>query len=148
MTVLNFPNNPTDRQLFPVNITPEQIQYIYNSSKNAWLVNSNAPDGLSAPTLVVTSTTSNTLSIGIKAFNFTQSSPTGFYLGQRLRAVNNINNYMEGIINQLTTNSLTLNIDYIQGTGTFNSWTIGVTGDIPDLEQLVQTSSLFHSLLY
>lgn len=129
MTALNFPNNPTDGQLYPIAPTANQIQYKYNSSKQAWLVN---PATAITPVIVVTSESSNSIATGSKVFTFNSAAPVGFYVGQRLRAVHTLSNYMEGQVVALTATELTLNIDYTKGTGgPYTDWTIGVTGDTP-----------------
>ena len=140
MTALNFPNNPTDGQLYPIAPAANQIQYKYNSSKQAWLVN---PATAITPVIVVTSESSNSINTGAAVFTFNSAAPVGFFVGQRLRAVHTLSNYMEGQITALTATELTLNIDYTKGTGgPYTAWTIGVTGDTPSDDFFLNETNL------
>lgn len=87
--------------------------------------------GVSPPanTFIVNSTSTNTLGSGSKTFTFPSTPYLGWMLGVRLRAIGTANNYMEGNITSVLPTSVTMNIDYVVGSGTYSSWTIGLTGD-------------------
>ena len=50
-------------------------------------------------------------------------------MGARVR-INNTTNFMEGQITAYTTTSLTVNVDYTSGSGTFASWTFNIAGQV------------------
>lgn len=57
----------------------------------------------------------------------------GWQTGSRVRIWNDATHYMEGQVTSAITNpqstDITVNIDYVIGTGTFNTWTVCVSGD-------------------
>lgn len=80
-----------------------------------------------APTLSGTSTTSLTIGTGSKTF--TTQSGIAWVQGQRLRAVDSTNNnLMEGEVTSYSGTTLILSVDYTEGSGTINSWTISIVG--------------------
>lgn len=78
-----------------------------------------------------TSTTSNSISVASKTFNYSATS-LGWAIGTRIRAYNDASNYMSGVITAVSGISVTLDISYIVGSGTYTAWTLSVTGDRGD----------------
>jgi hypothetical protein len=82
------------------------------------------------PSMIEASTTSNTISSsGSKTFAYTSDPLLTWFIGQRLRAVNDASNYMEGVITAVSATSVTITADYSVGSGTFTTWTLGIAGD-------------------
>lgn len=74
-------------------------------------------------------TSSTSLAVGTGSKTFTVSNTGAFGLGQRVRAANTAapSNFMEGIITSITTDSsITINVDFIGGSGTLAAWTFSV----------------------
>lgn len=77
-----------------------------------------------------TSTSSNSIaSTGSKTFTYTSSSNLGWLVGTRLRASNDTNKYMEGVVSAVSATSVTIEVDNSAGSGTYTSWNIGIAGD-------------------
>jgi hypothetical protein len=80
---------------------------------------------------------SSTTSVALGATGtktFTLASATYAYTaGMRVRAFNDATHYMEGVVSSYSALSLAFTADYVVGTGTFTSWTIGLAGDIASL---------------
>lgn len=76
------------------------------------------------------STTSNSIAIGSKTFDYATTPNIGWIVGSRLRAYNSAGNYMSGVVTDVSGTSVTILIDYIVGSGTYTSWNIGVAGDV------------------
>ena len=80
----------------------------------------------------ITSNTSLPISSGSKTFTV---NDTGAYLvGSRIRAIasNNGSNWMEGPLTYINGNNITVIIDKVQGSGTWNSWTMSLSGEMGD----------------
>ena len=81
----------------------------------------------------LTSSTSIAITTGNKTFitNITQSG-TAFAVGNRVRIwyATAPNNYMEGIVTAFNSNTMTVVIDYVGGSGTYSNWGIGLTGAV------------------
>lgn len=78
--------------------------------------------------LLVTSNTTHTVSKGLKTFTFPNNPYLEFFIGQRLRAVYNLDVYMDGTVTAVSSNSITLNIDYVKGAALeYSNWNIGVS---------------------
>jgi hypothetical protein len=74
------------------------------------------------------STTSRTISSsGSQVFSIS-SSNLGWAVGERLRAAFDATNFMEGEITSVSTNSVTIAMDYSEGSGTYSVWTLSVAG--------------------
>ena len=60
------------------------------------------------------------------------STATAFTVGNRVRVAYSTtpSDYMEGSITAFTSTSLTVNVDYVGGTGTWASWNITVAGAV------------------
>jgi hypothetical protein len=88
----------------------------------------NGVNGLDA---IVTrsSTTSNTISTGSKTFSYTNTSNLGWVVGTRLRAANSSTNWVEGVVTAVSSTSVIVNVDLTNGSGTFTSWNIALTGE-------------------
>lgn len=102
-------------------------------------------NGLNAD-MTRTSTSSNALSSsGTKTFIFSSSLNLGWTTGTRLRFINDLDHYMEGVISTPpSSTSVTVNIDYSVGTGTFTSWNIVVAGNpgvSPNYQKTIIVSS-------
>jgi hypothetical protein len=86
-------------------------------------------DGLNAD-MTRTSVTSNTIAnSGSKTFNYAVSNNLGWLEGTRLRFSKDVNNYMEGVITDVSSTSVDVNIDNSAGSGTYTSWNITIAGD-------------------
>jgi hypothetical protein len=77
----------------------------------------------------VTSTTSMTIGTGSKTFTTNVSSAdTAFIVGNRVRLIYDATNYMEGTITAFSGTSMTVNVDTTAGSGTYATWSVGLTG--------------------
>lgn len=85
-------------------------------------------DGLT-PQLRGTSTSSVAIGTGSKTFILPTPMNVAFPLGAIVRAYgSNVNNYMTGVVTAATTSSVTINVTETGGVGTFNSWTLVLSG--------------------
>lgn len=75
----------------------------------------------------VTSTTSNSISTGSKTWSFATTTHA-FTVGQRVRVIVDVSNYVEGIITASSATGITVNVSNTVGSGTYTSWTFGLTG--------------------
>lgn len=73
-------------------------------------------------------TSSTSLAIGTGSKAFTTQAGMAYAVSQRVRIANSTSNWMEGPISAYSTTSMTVLVDLIGGTGTFDSWTLGVAG--------------------
>lgn len=80
----------------------------------------------------VTGTSTTSLEIAATSKVFATQSGIGWSVGNRVRAASgaNPNNFMEGLITSYSGTSLTVAVDRIGGSGTFDDWNIGVAGDL------------------
>jgi hypothetical protein len=81
----------------------------------------------------LTSSTSFLIGTGSKAFTTNlAATSTAFAVGNRVRVSYTTTpaNFMEGSITAFSGTSLTVNVDYIGGSGTYASWNITVTGAV------------------
>jgi len=77
----------------------------------------------------VTSTTSFTMATGSKVFDLTTVLGYHAYvIGQRVRISNTSSIYVEGTITAVSATSMTVNVTLLNGSGTYTSWTFGITG--------------------
>jgi hypothetical protein len=77
-----------------------------------------------------TSTDSNTIGTGSKTFTYyIPSSNLGWLINTRLRAANDVSNYIEGVVTAVNSTSVTITSDNAVGSGTYISWNITLTGD-------------------
>jgi hypothetical protein len=77
----------------------------------------------------VASTTSMTIGTGSKTFTTNVSSTdTAFTVGNRVRLIYDATNYMEGTITAFSGTSMTVNVDTTAGSGTYATWSVGLTG--------------------
>lgn len=72
--------------------------------------------------LPIVSTTSLTIGTGSKTFTVVDT--TKFIVGNSYRAYNTSVTFMEGVCTSKTSTTVTLNVDFTNGTGTFASWLI------------------------
>lgn len=82
---------------------------------------------------ILTGTSSDSVLINTGSFTFAMDQfGLGFQGGERVRAsaTGSPTNWMEGVVTNfdLPTNSLTLLVDTVNGSGTFPAWNIGITG--------------------
>ncbi len=73
------------------------------------------------------STTSLAVGTGSRTFNYAEASNLGWTVGQRLRATSGTN-FMEGVVDSVSSTVVTLIVDLIGGSGTHATWNIGVAG--------------------
>jgi hypothetical protein len=79
----------------------------------------------------LTSTTSVVVGTGSKTFTTNlATTATAFTVGERVRVLSSVtpSNFMEGIINTFSGNTLNVTVDLIGGSGTIASWTVVSTG--------------------
>jgi hypothetical protein len=77
----------------------------------------------------VDSTTSMTIGTGSKTFTTNVSSTdTAFTVGNRVRLIYDATNYMEGTITAFSGTSMTVDVDTTAGSGTYATWSVGLTG--------------------
>jgi hypothetical protein len=72
-----------------------------------------------------TSTTS--LTIGAGAQTFATQAGLAYTVGARVR-LSSGSNFMEGVLTAYAGTSMTVNVDKVGGTGTFNAWTLNIAG--------------------
>jgi len=75
-----------------------------------------------------TSTTSNTIGVGLRVF--TTQAGLAYSNNARVRAAFSPTNYMEGVVTSYIGTTLTINVNYIVGAGTYSNWTINIAGNI------------------
>lgn len=75
---------------------------------------------------------SATIGTGSKTLSYSSVSNLGWIVGMRLRAsaVSAPTNFMEGQITAVSAVSVTINVTYTSGSGTYVAWTIGVAGEV------------------
>jgi len=77
----------------------------------------------------VTSTTSFAMATGPSTFVLTTILGYHAYVvGQRVRISNTSSIYVEGTITAVSSTSMTVNVTLLNGSGTYTSWTFGITG--------------------
>jgi hypothetical protein len=79
----------------------------------------------------LTSTTSVAMGTGSKGFTVNQAQGTNAYIiGNRVRIVSTASptNYMEGAVTGYAASLLTVNVDYVVGSGTIAIWGFSITG--------------------
>lgn len=82
-----------------------------------------------ASVLKVTSTTSASItSSASRTLTYTSTPTLGWAIGTRLRVANSSTAFMEGEVTAVSEFSVTIAMDYSEGSGTFSSWNISVTG--------------------
>lgn len=95
-------------------------------SPTAWLASLVGAPG--APAILTrTSTTEREVGTGSRTFTYTNTPNLGWTVGMRLRATSGAN-FMEGVIDSVSSTVVTLIVDLIGGSGTHASWNIGVAG--------------------
>jgi hypothetical protein len=80
----------------------------------------------------LTSTTSVTVGTGSKVFTTNLAvTATAFAVGQRVRVASSASpsNFMEGVIATFVTNTLTVTVDIIGGSGTIAAWNVAAAGE-------------------
>jgi hypothetical protein len=84
--------------------------------------------GATGPGYYATSTTSLTIALG--AHTFTTQAGLAYSAGARTRAVSNgaPNNWMEGVVTSYVGTALSVNVDLVNGGGTFTDWNLNVAG--------------------
>lgn len=84
-------------------------------------------------TACVTAPGEDALEVGLTNFTFPAiSGPYNWDIGTRVRAYNAPGQYMEGEVTAHSSTNVTVNIDYVVGTGPFTGWTICIAGDLGD----------------
>jgi hypothetical protein len=109
---------------------PQGIQGVAGPAGPAGPTGSTGPAGPTGPGYTATSTTSET--IGVGPITFTTQAGLAYAAGVRVRAaaVSAPTNWMEGLCTAYSGTSLSVNIDLINGSGTFTSWNLNVTGQV------------------
>lgn len=75
-----------------------------------------------------TSVTSVAMGIGDKTF--TTATGLAYQTNDRVRVSYDATNYMEGVVYTYSSTALVVTVDKVVGSGTYASWTIGITGQI------------------
>ena len=115
----------------------------------------------------LTSATSLAIGTGSKVFTTNlASTATAFAVGTRVRVVYTTipTNFMEGVITAFSSTSLTVNVDYIGGSGTYAAWNItsagavgstgatggaaNVSGTINNISKFTSTTALGNSQIF
>lgn len=87
------------------------------------------PTGPAGETPVLSGTSTSSVVVGTGSKSFTTQAGIAWVQGQRVRAVDSTNNnIIEGEITSYSSTTLTINADYIEGSGTISSWTISIVG--------------------
>ena len=91
-----------------------------------------AAKGQDGAVYVSVSSSSVVIGPGLKAFTIPLGR--GYTPGQRLRVASTDApaNYMEGPVETYSGTALNLDVDHVQGAGTFASWSINIAGDVGD----------------
>lgn len=91
------------------------------------------PAGPPGPGAILGGTSTTTIGLGTGTVSFGLTEDTSFVVGQRVTAIPTLDltKSMSGIITDYstTTDLLTVDMDYVVGTGTYSEWTIAVAGD-------------------
>jgi hypothetical protein len=95
----------------------------------------------------VTSGSSITIGTGSVVFTISSTTNGSYTIGSRVRAssVSSPSNFMEGIITDIVSNTFSVNVDIVGGSGTYNNWSFsiagerGLTGPMPTLGTNVAT---------
>lgn len=104
-----------------------QVSDAYDGDADSFIALITATSSEILASLSGTSTTSLSIATGSKTF-VTQSGKT-WSVGQRLRAVSDdATKLMEGEVTAYSGTSLTLAVDYIEGSGTHSDWNISLAG--------------------
>lgn len=75
-------------------------------------------------------TTSNSpVTIGTGTKSFVVNNVGDYIVGSRVRVVNSITNYMDGIITQIIGNNITIAVSNAVGLGSFNVWSFSIVGE-------------------
>lgn len=74
------------------------------------------------------STSSYALQLG--AFQFETSTGLAYTIGMRVRIAIDLTRYAEGVVTNYVGTTLSVLIDRVVGSGTFNHWNIGIAGDV------------------
>jgi hypothetical protein len=111
----------------------DELDFFFYGPKvaGAWADEYVIMSGSSGAASQVTSVSSSSVAIetGSKIFTIPTSANRGWTVGMRLRAAFDFNNYVEGPITALASNTVTINVDLAVGSGTRTSWNIGIAGD-------------------
>jgi hypothetical protein len=96
-------------------------------TRAAWI---NSLKGQPGPAPVYSATSATSLAIGTGSKTFAIDAPTSFVVGQYVRATVTATpaNYMGGVITDVSSTSITLNVIDTVGTGTVAGWTLALSG--------------------
>lgn len=107
-------------------------------TESDWLLSLEGTDGTDGitPVLALSYNASGfTLSTGNKNIYIPSSTYVGWSTGSRVRMYHNATNYMEGIVTSSMSyptpagSYITINIDYVVGSGTYSVWNVFLSGD-------------------
>lgn len=91
---------------------------------------SDATAGVTGTSLITATSTTSLATTGTGSKTWTIQSGRGFAMGQRLRVASDDGTKInEGVVTSYSGTSLTINVDYVSGSGTHADWNISVTGD-------------------
>lgn len=99
-------------------------------SVGSWIISLQGSPGAAgfASQFWLSSTTSNSIGTGIKTFTIS-SNNVGYSIGSRIRVFFDSANYMEGICTSVSGTSISINVTYTVGSGTYALWSLSVAGD-------------------
>jgi hypothetical protein len=120
----------------PSGVVENKIYYVQKIDENNIALSAYDPE----VTISKISTTSNTIENGLKTFTYSGAN-IGWIVGDRLKAANSVNNWVEGEITAVSSTSVTINVDSVLGSGTFTSWNIFLTNGALILFVSAQTGS-------
>lgn len=113
---------------------------LYGKNGGVWGVTGNlkgedgadGADGLNGVNAVMTaiSTDNRPIQSGAVTFDIPNSTNRGWLENNtRLRASANANTFMEGVVQSLSPTSVTINIEFTRGSGSYSTWNISVAGE-------------------
>lgn len=80
-----------------------------------------------------TATSSSNIALAVASTAWTTQAGLAYTAGARVRVANSSTNYAEGPVTSYSGTTLTVNVDRIVGSGTYNNWTINIAGDVTTL---------------
>lgn len=89
-----------------------------------------APGATGAPGAGYLAISTSTYALQLGAFQFETSAGLAYAIGMRVRIAIDLTRYAEGVVTNYVGTTLSVLIDRVVGSGTFNHWNIGIAGDV------------------
>ena len=84
-----------------------------------------------ASVVTATSTTSRPVGTGSKTFSFPSAiTNLGWSVGQKIRAVYDDSNWMQGVITAVSSTDVTITVEYFKGSGTYAAWNLFIANGV------------------